>query len=33
MVSNWGYSYLATLFFCGLTVNWLPVSAVMVSLW
>jgi len=33
MVSNWVYSCLATLVFCGVTVNWLPGSAVMVSSW
>ena len=33
MVSNWGYSYLATLVFCGVTANWLPGSAVIVSSW
>jgi hypothetical protein len=33
MVSKWGYSCLATLVFCGVTVNWLPGSAVMVSFW
>jgi hypothetical protein len=33
MMSNWVYSYLATLVFCGVTVNWLPGSAVMVSSW
>jgi hypothetical protein len=33
MVSNWGYFYLAALVFYGVTVNWLPGSAVMVSSW
>jgi len=33
MVSNSVYSCLATLVFCGVTVNWLPGSAVMVSSW
>jgi hypothetical protein len=33
MVSNWVYSCMATLVFCGVTVNWLPGSAVMVSSW
>jgi len=33
MGSNWVYSCLATLVFYGVTVNWLPVSAVMVSSW
>ena len=31
MVSNWVYSCLATLVFCGVTVNWLPGSVVMVK--
>jgi len=33
MVSNWVYSCLATLVFCGVTVIWLPGHAVMVSSW
>jgi hypothetical protein len=33
MVSNWVYTFLATLVFCGVTVNCLPGSAVMVSSW
>ena len=33
MLSKWVYSCLATLVFCGVTVNWLPGSAVMVSSW
>ena len=33
MVSNWGYSCLTTLVFCGFTVNWLPDSAMIVRLW
>ena len=33
MASNWVYSCLATLVFCGVTVNWLPGSAVMVGSW
>jgi len=31
MVSNWGYSCLATLVFCGVTVNWLPGIAVVTT--
>jgi len=31
MLSNWGYYCLATLVFCGITVNCLPGSAVIVS--
>ena len=33
MVSNWVYSCLAALVFCGVTVNWLSGSAVIVSSW
>jgi hypothetical protein len=33
MVSYWVYSCLTALVFCGVTVNWLRGSAVMVSSW
>ena len=33
MLSKWVYPCLATLVFCGVTVNWLPGCAVMVSSW
>jgi len=33
MVSHWVCSCLATLVFCDVTVNWLTLSAVMVSSW
>jgi hypothetical protein len=33
VVSKWVYFCLTTLYFCGVTVNWLSGSAVMVSSW
>jgi hypothetical protein len=32
-IKKWVYSCLATVNFCGVTVNWLPGNAVMVSSW